>query len=257
MTTTMTGIEAAEAEGILTLRINRPDKKNALTPAMYEGLTAGLRRADQDQGIRAVIITGGDACFTAGNDLQDFLQTPPLGEESPVMQFLLTISETRTPIVAAVNGVAVGVGTTMLLHCDLVVAAEDALFQMPFVNLGLCAEAASTLLMPQLMGQRRAAELLLLGERFSPRQGVAVGLVNRVVPAYEVATVARQLAVALAAQPPDALQLTKRLLKAANSSAVRETILAEGRHFAELLRRPEAKEALSAFLEHRPPDFSR
>jgi enoyl-CoA hydratase/carnithine racemase len=250
-------IESGVRDGILTLRINRPDKKNALTPGMYTILADGLRRSDSDRDIRVVLITGGEADFTAGNDLSDFLTTPPFGADSPVMHFLLAISEARKPVVAAVNGVAVGVGTTMLLHCDLVFAAEDARFQMPFVNLGLCAEAGSTLLLPRMMGHQRAAELLLLGELFSAKQALQYGLINKALPASEVQETALQAAIRLAAQPTQALQLTKRLMKNRTSAAVRETIVEEGRHFAGLLRAPEAKEAFTAFMEHRKPDFAK
>src|SRR5665647_96490 len=159
-------IQSELSEGILTLCINRPDKKNALNLAMYQALADGLREADRVDAVRAILIRGGEACFTSGNDLADFLEAPQTGPESPVMQFLIAISEARKPIVAAVNGVAVGVGVTMLLHCDLVYAGRGATFQMPFVNLGLCPEAGSTLLLPRIMGHQRAAELLLLGESF-------------------------------------------------------------------------------------------
>jgi enoyl-CoA hydratase/carnithine racemase len=243
-------------DGILTMQINRPEKKNALTPAMYVALAEGLIRADNDRDVRVILISGGDACFTAGNDLADFLETPPVDADSPVMQFLLTLSATRKPIVAAVNGVAVGVGTTMLLHCELVVAAEDARFQMPFVNLGLCAEAGSTLLLPRLVGHQQAAELILLGEPFSAGKALQCGLVNRVVPAAEVQETALALARRLADQPPQALQLTKQLMKSSDSLTVREKILEEGRHFGALLRAPEARESLRAFMERRKPDFS-
>jgi enoyl-CoA hydratase/carnithine racemase len=252
-----TNIEAGQGNGVLTLRIHRPDKKNALTPAMYTALTEGLYRADNDDAIRAVLITGGEDCFTAGNDLVDFMSSPPIGADSPVMQFLLAVSTVKKPLLAAVNGVAVGVGTTMLLHCDLVVAADNARFQMPFVNLGLCAEAASTLLLPRLMGYQRAAELLLLGEVFSAHQACQYGLVNMVLPADKVQEHAQQLAHRLAAQPAKAVQLTKQLMKQPSAGAVAETILEEGRQFAALLRSPEAKEAFAAFLERRTPDFAR
>jgi len=249
-------VETTLDGGILTLRINRPDKKNALTPAMYTALVEGLRRSDQDPGIRVVLISGGGDNFTSGNDLADFMGSPPTGEDSPVMQFLWAVSSAKKPLVAGVNGVAVGVGTTMLLHCDLVVAAEDARFQLPFVNLGLCAEAGSTLMMPQMMGYQRAAELLLLGEMFSAEQARQYGLVNRVVAAGEVQETARTLAQKLAAQPARAVQLTKQLMKQPNATAVRAVIAEEGMQFAQLLRGPEAREAFTAFMERRVPDFS-
>jgi len=244
------------SDGILTLRINRPDKKNALNLAMYQALADGLSEADSDDAVRVILICGSDDCFTSGNDLTDFLTTPPTGPDSPVMQFLIAISEARKPIVAAVNGAAVGVGVTMLLHCELVYAGNSATFQMPFVNLGLCPEAGSTLLLPRVVGHQRAAELLLLGESFSADKACTLGIVTSVCPDKEVLVTARNKALQLAAQPAAAVRLAKNLLKRDYATQLRETIVEEGVQFIERLKSPEAAEALQAFMQRRKPDFS-
>lgn len=249
-------IQSELSDGIFTLRINRPDKKNALNLAMYQALADGLRKADEDAMVRVILISGTDDCFTSGNDLADFLTTPPTGESSPVMQFLLAVSEARKPVVAAVNGLAVGVGVTMLLHCELVYAANSATFQMPFVNLGLCPEAGSTLLLPRIMGHQQAAELLLLGEVFTAEKACAVGIVTAVCPDGEVLVAARKKALLLAAQPAAAVRLAKSLLKRDYAKPLRETIIEEGKQFMNRLTSPEAAEALQAFMQRRKPDFS-
>jgi enoyl-CoA hydratase/carnithine racemase len=253
----MNDIHGEYNEGILTLRINRPDKKNALNLAMYQALADGLEGADSDDAVRVILICGGEECFTSGNDLADFLNSPPTGPDSPVMRFLTTLSAARKPIVASVNGLAVGVGVTMLLHCDLVYAGCGATFQMPFVNLGLCPEAGSTLLLPRIMGHQRAAELLLLGEVFSADKACSVGIVTGVVPDGEVLALARSKALQVAAQPAAAVRLAKNLLKRDYAIPLRETIIEEGTQFMARLKSPEAGEALQAFMQRRKPDFSR
>ncbi len=250
-------IQSKLSDSILTLRINRPDKKNALNLAMYKAFADGLREADRDDSVRVILISGGADCFTSGNDLADFLSAPPTGPESPVMQFLLAISETRKPLVAAVNGLAVGVGVTMLLHCDLVYAGSGATFQMPFVNLGLCPEAGSTLLLPRIMGHQRAAELLLLGEAFGADKAQNLGIVTAVCPDDAVLATAEKRAAQLALQPAAAVRLTKALLKRDYAIPLRETIIEEGAQFMARLKSPEATEALQAFMQRRKPDFSR
>jgi enoyl-CoA hydratase/carnithine racemase len=204
-----------------------------------------------------ILISGCRECFTSGNDLADFIAAPPTGADSPVMQFLTAISRARKPIVAAVNGIAVGVGVTMLLHCDLVYAGSGASFQMPFVNLGLCPEAGSTLLLPRIMGHQRAAELLLLGEVFSAEKACAVGIVTAVCTDGEVLATARTRALQLASQPASAVRLTKSLLKRDYAVPLQAAIAEEGQHFMALLDSPEAAEALQAFMQRRKPDFSR
>lgn len=250
-------IKSETSAGIFTLLINRPDKKNALNLAMYQALADALTKADSDDTVRVILISGGDDCFTSGNDLADFLSAPPTGPESPVMQFLTAISAARKPIVAAVNGLAVGVGVTMLLHCDLVYVGKSATFQMPFVNLGLCPEAGSTLLLPRIMGHQRAAELLLLGEPFNADKALILGIVTEICPDGDVAVTARTRALQLVAQPAAAVRLAKELLKRDYAPQLRETIANEGVQFMARLKSPEAVEALQAFMQRRKPDFAR
>ena len=241
--------------GVLHLALDRPAKKNALTRAMYATLADTLGSAADDPAVRAVVLNGRGGVFTAGNDLGDFLMDPPSGPDSPVFRFLRAASTFPKPLVAAVEGPAVGIGTTVLLHCDLAYAAPDARFKMPFVDLGLVPEAASSLLLPRVAGPMRAAEWLLFGEAFSAEAACAAGLVNEVVadPVAHALSRARTLA----AKPPEAVRLTKALLRRADAAAVQETILVEGEHFTDRLASPEAQEAFTAFFEKRPPDFSR
>lgn len=249
-------IQTGLSESILTLQIKRPDKKNALNLAMYGALADGLMAADRDDSVRVILICGSEDCFTSGNDLADFLTDPPTGPTSPVMQFLAAVSQARKPLVAAVNGLAVGVGVTMLLHCDLVYAGNGATFQLPFVNLGLCPEAGSTLLLPRLMGHQRAAELLLLGEPFGAAKACSLGIVTELCPDGEVLATARKKALQLAAQPAAAVRLAKELLKREYAPRLQETIRDEGAEFIKRLKSPEAAEALQAFMQRRKPDFS-
>jgi len=244
-------------DGILRIEINRPEKKNALTSAMYQAMADGIKAAEADSGVRVILIHGKPDLFTAGNDLQDFLDNPPRDDNRPVFQFLYGISQAQKPIVAAVAGVAVGIGTTMLLHCDLVYAATSARLQLPFVNLGLVPEAGSSLLLPALVGYQRAAELLLLGEPFTAQRGKEIGLVTEVVPEDQLFYTAMAQAKKLAGKPAASLRLTKRLMKQGQAEAVAQRIKLESDHFGVRLASPEAKEAFSAFLEKRKPDFSR
>jgi enoyl-CoA hydratase/carnithine racemase len=240
--------------GVRRLTLHRPQKRNALTQAMYAALAEGLREAAATPAIRTVVITGGPDCFTAGNDIADF-RGPFDAATSPVVDFLHTLASFPKPVVAAVAGHAVGIGTTMLLHCDLVYAQESARFALPFVNLGLCPEGASSLLLPQRAGALLANELLLLGEAFDAATAQRAGLVNAVVE--DALAVAVQKAAALAAKPPAALAATKALLRGPQSASVTAQLDAEFARFAKLLTGPEAAEATAAFLERRPPDFSR
>lgn len=242
---------------ILTIRFNRPDKKNAVTTEMYEGLTAALQTGEQDPQVRVLLIAGSADCFTSGNDLADFLKRPPEGDDSPVARFMRTLATARKPIVAAVNGIAVGVGTTLLLHCDLVYAGAKTRFHMPFVNIGICPEFASTYLLPRLMGHQRAAELTLLAEPFDAAKAREVGIVNAVYPNEETESRAREAALKLAAQPPAALRTSKALLKRWREDVVLDAIRIEADEFIPMLGREEAREAMSAFMEKRKPDFSR
>ena len=250
---------AVERDGsVMTLRMNRPDKRNALTRAMYTALADGLDAAAADPAIRVVMITGAGGHFTAGNDLGDFLAEPPRdGSETPVSRFLRTISHFPKPLVAAVEGVAVGVGTTMLLHCDVVYAAESARFQLAFVNLGLVPEASSSLLLPRLVGNARAAELLMFGEAFDAADAERYGIVNRVLASGELEAFVRSRAAALAAKPAGALRNVKKLMRYSTTNSVPERMAEEGAIFAAALQSPEAREAMTAFMEKRAPDFSR
>ena len=253
----MNHIVTESKDGILRIEINRPEKKNALTAVMYQAMADAIKAAEADAKVRVVLIHGKPDLFTAGNDLQDFLDNPPRDDNRPVFQFLYGISQAQKPIVAAVAGAAVGIGTTMLLHCDLVYAAPSARLQLPFVNLGLVPEAGSSLLLPALAGYQRAAALLMLGEPFSAQTAKDIGLVTEVVPEGELLDTAMAQAKKLAAKPAASLRLTKRLMKQGQMAAVGEQIKLESGHFGERLNSPEAKEAFSAFLQKRKPDFSR
>ena len=252
----MKHIRTEAKDGVLRIEIDRPDKKNALTAAMYQAMADAIKAAEADTKVRVVLIHGKADLFTAGNDLQDFLDNPPRDDNRPVFQFLYGISQAKKPIVAAVAGAAVGIGTTMLLHCDLVYAAPNARLQLPFVNLGLVPEAGSSLLLPALVGYQRAAELLLLGEPFDARKGKEFGLVTEVVPEAELFDTAIAQARKLVGKPAASLRLTKQLMKQGQTAAVAQRIKQESEHFGERLNSPEAKEAFSAFLQKRKPDFS-
>ena len=243
--------------GVMTLTFNRVDKKNSITSAMYATLADALAQAVDDAQVRVVVFQGHETIFSAGNDIGDFLNQPPSGKESPVYRFLRNIASFPKPILAAVSGPAVGIGTTMLFHCDLVIAGDNAAFSMPFVNLGLCPEAASSLLVPQMMGYHRAAEALLMGEPFMAEAALEVGLVNRVVPPTEANGVAQQQARKLAAKPLSSLIETKRLLKGGQQAAVLQRMDEEGAVFGRMLLEPAAREAFGAFMEKRKPDFSK
>lgn len=249
-------ISIVKAEGVLRIGINRPDKLNAITRQMYTDMAAALQGAEEDSEVRVILVHGTDSCFTSGNDLSDFAKHPPTGKESPVFKFLTAISQATKPLVAAVNGPAIGIGTTLLLHCDLVYAGERAQFQAPFVNLGLCPEAASSLLLPQLVGYQWAAEIFLLGQPFAADKAYAAGLVNAVCSNSKLFSHALTQAQLLAKQPPAAVRLTKKLLKKNNAAVVPELIAEEGDYFIERLSSPEAIEALEAFFAGRVADFS-
>ena len=242
--------------GVCTLTFHRVEKKNAFTQAMYSQLAQALTDAEADAATRVVLLQGDATVFSAGNDIGDFLNHPPRNEEAPVFRFLRALASFPKPLVAAVCGPAVGIGTTMLLHCDLVYAGDNAAFALPFVNLGLCPEAGSSLLLAQTMGHHRAAEALLLGEPFLAEAALEVGLVNRVVPPTECNSVAQAQARKLAAKPLASLIATKRLMKQPQHQRVLDTISEEAKVFAQMLQEPAAREAFGAFMEKRRPDFS-
>lgn len=231
---------------VLSISFNRPEKMNALTRNMYAELAAELNSADQEFGIRAVILTSEGGSFTGGNDISDFLEHPPTSEDSTVAAFLSAIHNFTKPLIAAVKGNAVGVGTTMLLHCDLVVASEDAKFSLPFTSLGLVPEAGSSFLLPRLVGYQRAAEMFLTGESFDANYGLEVGLVNYIASdPYEKA---RELALKIAKQPPQAVINTKALMKAQVHDSVAAVMKAEFEIFALALQSEEARSAFMQFL---------
>lgn len=252
----MSDILSHVENGVMTLTINRLARKNSLTAAMYGALADALEQAQADTAVRVVVLQGDESIFSAGNDIADFLNTPPAGEDAPVFRFLRNIAAFPKPLVAAVCGPAVGIGTTMLFHCDLVYAGDNAAFSMPFVNLGLCAEGASSLLAPQMFGYHRAAEALLLGEAFYAEAALEVGLVNRVLPPSEANAYAQSVARKLAAKPLSSLVETKRLMKKGQQAQVLQTMSEEGAVFGRMLREPAAKEAFAAFLEKRAPNFN-
>lgn len=250
-------IKSETRDRVARIRFDRLDKKNAITREMYTQLAAALSAADADDQVRAILLHGTAECFTAGNDVNDFLKGPFGGEGSPTWQLFKALPGLKKPIVAAVGGPAVGIGTTLLLHCDLVYAAANARFQLPFVPLGIVPEFGSTFLLPLLAGYQRAAELLLLGQPFTAQKAHEVGIVTAVVPQETLLQEAEQAALTLAALPRESLRLTKRLMRATHEKAVGERIMEEGRLVLERLSSPEAKEAMHAFLEKRKPDFSR
>lgn len=243
-------------QGVLELVINRPERKNALSMAMYLELATQLRRAAEDGSVRVVVITGAGGCFTSGNDLEDFAQgEKAIQPEAPLPQFMEALFSFPKPVVVAVEGVAVGIGTTMLLHCDLVFASPGSEFRLPFAKLGLCPEFGSSLLLPRLVGHAKASEWLLLGKPFDAAAAAAAGLVNRVVDAP--LEVARDHARQLALMAPSALRHTKALLRAPLQEELRATMAKEAAIFIAALRGPEFAEAATAFFAKRPPDFSR
>ena len=243
-------------DGVLRIVMNRPEKKNALTMAMYAALTDAIRQGEKNPAVRVMLICGAGGCFTSGNDLKDFVEIPPRDESSPVFRFMATISRAEKPIIAAVSGLAVGIGTTMLLHCDLVYAGSGAKFILPFVNLGLNPEAGSSFLLPLLAGYQRAAELLLLGEPFSAEKAKEIGLVNAICDDAEVVNYAMDQARKLATKPQVSVRLTKAMLKKGNARIVESIMSEEAAILIKRLASPEAAEAFAAFGERRQPDFS-
>ncbi len=252
----MSDILVHTESGVMTLTFNRLARKNSITSAMYAALADALAQAEQDASVRAVLIQGDPTVFSAGNDIGDFLNSPPSGSDAPVFRFLRGIAAFPKPIVASVCGPAVGIGTTLLFHCDLVYAGDNAAFSMPFVNLGVCPEAGSSLLVPQMFGYHRAAEALLLGEPFMAEAALEVGLVNRVVPPTEANAIAQLQARKFTSKPLSVLVETKRLLKKSHLPSVLERIDEEMQSFGRMMKEPAAREAFAAFMEKRRPDFS-
>jgi len=245
------------SDAVMTITLNRVEKKNSITRPMYAAMADALAQAQGDVALRVVVFQGHETIFSAGNDIADFINPAAAPQDSPVWRFLRAISTFPKPIVAAVCGPAVGIGTTMLLHCDLVYAGDNAAFSMPFVNLGVCPEAGSSLLVPRMMSHQRAAQALLLGEPFMAEAAMEMGLVNRLVPPAEANAVARLQALKLASKPMSSLIETKRLMKKAQAASVTERMVEEGALFARMLAEPASQEAFTAFMEKRKPDFSK
>ena len=257
----MSDVIVETKDRIARIEIARLDKKNALTVEMYQTMAEALHGARNDKAVRAVLITGQPGIFTSGNDIEDFMKRRP-GEgsdamDSPVFRFMRALVDCDKPVVAAVTGAAIGIGTTLLLHCDFVYVSDEARLAMPFVGLGLVPEFASSLLVPQLMGPRRAAEMLLLSDPFTPERAVECGIANAVLPAAEVVNHARRVAERFNKLAPSAVRESKRLMRAPQREAVLATIKAEAEIFGARLRSPEAMEAFQAFFQKRQPDFSK
>jgi enoyl-CoA hydratase/carnithine racemase len=252
----MSDVLVALAGSVLEILFNRPEKKNALTGAMYSAVVAAFHRADEDPAIRVVLLSGVGDTFTSGNDIKDFQTRAATNEPTHASPFLTALSSLATPLVAAVNGAAIGVGTTMLAHADLIIAARSARFMMPFTGLGLVPEAASSLLFPRLLGHQRASALLLLGESMDAETAHNWGFVNQVVADGDLMSAARDVAARLAALPPASVRETKNLIKHGRDD-VPGRITEELALFRERLRSPEAAEAFKAFVEKRRPDFSK
>ena len=250
-----------KTDGILTIEFNRPERKNAITGAMYQSMADALTDAELDVAVRAILIIGKPEIFTAGNDLEDFLKNVPVGAKPdpsrPVYQFMRALSGSTKPVIAAVAGAAIGIGTTMLMHCDLVYAADNAKFSMPFVQLGLCPEFASSALFPALAGYPRAAEKLLLGEAFMAQEALQMGMVSKVLPLDELIPFASRQAAKLVALPAASVRATKALMKQPRAATIEAALVAELDLFSAMLQAPEAKEAFTAFFEKRKPDFSK
>ncbi|MBI3730184.1 MAG: enoyl-CoA hydratase [Burkholderiales bacterium] len=246
--------------GILTINFNRPEKKNAITQAMYQAMADALRDAEADVAVRAILITGKPEIFTAGNDLEDFMKNARSLAESdavpPVYQFMQALNESGKPVIAAVSGAAVGIGTTLLMHCDMIYLAENAKLSMPFTQLGLCPEFASSMIFQQIVGYQRAAEKLMLGEAFTAAEAFEIGFVNKVLPLEALLPYAQQQAAKLAALPAASIRATKRLMKGNQPAAISAKMTEENKYFSAMLNAPEAKEAFMAFFQKRKPDFS-
>lgn len=249
-------IETTLLNGVAVIAIARPEKKNAMTAAMYAAMADALLAANADPLVRAVLISGQPGIFCAGNDIEDFLADPPNVPSAPLFKFMHALSGCEKPVVAAVTGSAIGIGATMLLHCDLVYIAEDARLALPFVSLAIVPECASSLLLPRLMGHVKAAEKLLLGLAFTAQEAVELNMANAVLPESQVLSHASRVAERFNALPPDAVRETKRLMRRNSAADVKSAIVAEGEALSERLASPEAKQAFSAFLQRRQPDRS-
>ena len=254
----MSDILVATENGVCTITFNRPERKNALTIQMYADVVHAMKAADVDDAVHVVLFTGVGDSFTSGNDIADFVNAPPTGEDSPVFQFIMLLASYEKPIAVAVNGNAIGIGVTMLMHVDIVYVADTARLKMPFVTLGLCPEAASSFLLPRMAGHVKASELLMFGEAFDAATAVDVGLASKVIPHDALLAFAQERCRILAQERPlSSLKSTKKLLKQRVADDVKATIYAEAAAFTAHLGSDEAREAFTAFFEKRKPDFSR
>jgi enoyl-CoA hydratase/carnithine racemase len=250
-------IKTATLNGVTTIEIARPEKKNAITSAMYEAMAEALEAANADPKVRAVLITGQPNVFTSGNDLEDFMARPPRDADAPVFQFMQALLACEKPVVAAVTGAAIGIGTTLLLHCDLVYVADESRLAMPFVALGLVPEFGSSLVVPRLMGHVKAAEKLLLGDPMTGAEAVEFGIANAVLPSSAVVNHARRMAERFNTLAPAAVRASKKLMRGPGHAELQKVIAEEAEIFAARLRSPEAIEAFQAFFQKRAPDFTK
>ncbi|MGY8785877.1 MAG: enoyl-CoA hydratase [Pseudomonadales bacterium] len=233
---------------VFVIEINRPEKKNALLPGMYTALAAGLHQANEDASVNVALIRGADDCFTSGNDVSSFLASNTPTADRPSVTFMNALNESKKPIVAAISGLAIGIGTTLLFHCDLIYASENCFLQLPFTRLGLCPEAGSSYLLPKQIGHVRASELLLLGGRFSAAKAKEYGIINEVLPQDQYLVHAMEKARELAALPADSVQSSKELIKRGQQGTVADTIGVELEEFSRLLQTPDAQAVVEAFL---------
>ncbi len=245
------------ADGLCTITFNRPQKKNAFTVQMYQLCCDALAAAEADPKVRCVLFTGAGAAFTSGNDLFDFMNNPPTGDDSPVFRFLLALVDAKKPIVTAINGLAIGIGVTMNLHADIAVCSDAAKLTMPFVSLGLVPEGGSSFLLPRIAGHARAAEALLLAEPLDAATAFGIGLVTRVVPHADLMRVALEKCRRIIELPAAAVRASKELLKGPLRERTRKVLYEEAVQFAGRLGSPEAAEAFAAFFEKRKPDFTK
>jgi len=251
-----THIVSEVAGSVMTIRFNRPEKRNSITTEMYAAMAAACRAADTDPKVRVVVFTGTGDIFCAGNDLNDFLKWPSADPDRPVLQFMRALSTLRKPVIAAVNGAAIGIGVTLLLHCDFVYAVPNTRLQLPFVSLAIVPEFGSSLLLARMVGTRRATELLMTGESFTAEQALADGLINGILPPDHLMSSVMSKAKALVAQPPSALRQAKALMRA-DIADIHARMEAESKVLAECIKSPELKEAVQAFFDKRPPDYSK
>ena len=252
-----TNIQTEIANGIMTVRFNRPDKRNALTHEMYAAMADAFTSASTDRKVRVIVVTGnGEEAFTAGNDLKEFVDDPPTDPSYPVFKFMKALSALHKPVIAAVNGSAIGIGVTMLLHCDFVYAAPGVRFQLPFATLAIVPEFASSLLLRRFVGERKANELLMMGTPFMAEEALDYGFINGIVPADKLLAHVNEKAAAMVQLPPGALRKTKTLIRG-DLPDIEMRMEHEDKFFAECLGSDELKEAIQAFYDKRKPDFSK